>query len=63
MRRRDGLQRTGEPADERSDREGDLRGIAPRIAEITALGVDAPWLTPSYPPLAAGRYGISDHLA
>jgi alpha-glucosidase len=40
---------------------GDLPGIAQRLDELAALGVDALWLSPMYPsPLADGGYDVTD---
>jgi len=48
--------------DSDGDGIGDLPGIAHRLDELAALGVDALWLSPIYPsPLADGGYDISDH--
>jgi alpha-glucosidase len=47
--------------DSDGDGVGDLRGIASRLGELAALGVDAVWLSPMYPsPLADGGYDITD---
>ncbi len=47
--------------DSDGDGVGDIRGIARRLDELAALGVDALWLSPMYPsPLADGGYDISD---
>ena len=41
---------------------GDLRGITSRVPYLSALGVDAVWLSPFYPSaLADGGYDVDDH--
>jgi alpha-glucosidase len=48
--------------DSDGDGVGDLRGIIQRLDEVSALGVDAVWLSPMYPsPFADGGYDIADH--
>ncbi len=48
--------------DSDGDGIGDLRGIASRLDHLTALGVDALWLSPIYrSPLADLGYDISDY--
>lgn len=48
--------------DSDGDGEGDLRGIISRLPYLTALGVDAIWITPWYPsPLVDGGYDVSDY--
>ena len=50
--------------DSDGDGVGDLRGIAPRLPYVRALGVDAIWLTPIYPsPQRDFGYDITDHTA
>jgi alpha-glucosidase len=47
--------------DSDGDGVGDIRGITSRLDELSALGVDAVWLSPMYPsPLADGGYDITD---
>jgi alpha-glucosidase len=47
--------------DSDGDGIGDLRGVARRLDDLTALGVDALWLSPMYPsPFADGGYDIAD---
>jgi alpha-glucosidase len=47
--------------DSDGDGIGDLPGIAARLDDLAALGVDALWLSPMYPsPLADGGYDIAD---
>ncbi len=47
--------------DSDGDGLGDLRGIAARLDDLKALGVDALWLSPMYPsPFADGGYDIAD---
>jgi alpha-glucosidase len=49
-------------ADADGDGIGDLRGILSRLNHLTALGIDAVWLTPFYPSeLADGGYDVIDH--
>jgi alpha-glucosidase len=46
------------------DGVGDLPGIRARLGHLTALGVDALWLSPVYPsPLADFGYDVSDYRA
>ena len=41
---------------------GDLEGITSRVPYLSALGVDAVWLSPFYPSaLADGGYDVDDH--
>ncbi|GAB2832714.1 glycoside hydrolase family 13 protein [Streptomyces chlorus] len=48
-------------ADADGDGLGDLRGLAQRLTHLTALGVDALWLSPFYPSeLADGGYDVAD---
>src|ERR1041384_2549054 len=50
--------------DSDGDGIGDLHGIEQRLDHLTALGVDALWLSPVYPsPLADFGYDVSDHAA
>jgi len=47
--------------DSNNDGEGDLRGITSKVDYLSALGIDAVWLSPFYPsPLADGGYDISN---
>ena len=49
-------------ADGNGDGLGDLRGVISRLDHLTALGVDAIWLTPFYPsPLVDGGYDVVDY--
>ncbi|MDP9394500.1 MAG: alpha-glucosidase [Actinomycetota bacterium] len=49
-------------ADSDGDGIGDLRGILSRVDHLTALGVDAVWLSPVYPsPQDDNGYDISDY--
>ncbi len=49
-------------ADGNGDGIGDLPGVISRLPYLSALGVDALWLSPFYPsPLADGGYDITDH--
>ena len=49
-------------ADGNGDGIGDLRGVISRLDHLTALGVDAIWLTPFYPsPLVDGGYDVADY--
>jgi len=49
-------------ADSNGDGVGDLPGITSRLDYLTALGVDALWLTPFYPsPMADGGYDVADY--
>ncbi|MGC3954958.1 MAG: glycoside hydrolase family 13 protein [Propionicimonas sp.] len=42
---------------------GDLAGITLRLPQVSALGVDAVWLSPFYPsPQADGGYDIADYM-
>ncbi|MDR1118215.1 MAG: glycoside hydrolase family 13 protein [Bifidobacteriaceae bacterium] len=51
-------------ADSGGDGIGDLRGIASRVPYLSALGVDAVWLSPFYPSaLADGGYDVDDYRA
>ncbi|MUT94302.1 DUF3459 domain-containing protein [Streptomyces sp. Z38] len=48
-------------ADADGDGLGDLRGITRRLTHLSALGVDALWLSPFYPSeLADGGYDVAD---
>ncbi|GGR67466.1 MULTISPECIES: glycoside hydrolase family 13 protein [Streptomyces] len=48
-------------ADADGDGLGDLRGLTQRLSHLTALGVDALWLSPFYPSeLADGGYDVID---
>jgi alpha-glucosidase len=49
-------------ADADGDGLGDLRGITSRVPYLSALGVDAVWLSPFYPSaLADGGYDVDDY--
>ena len=49
-------------ADANADGMGDLRGIVSRVPYLSALGVDAVWLSPFYPSaLADGGYDVDDY--
>ncbi|MFT4229649.1 MAG: glycoside hydrolase family 13 protein [Microbacterium sp.] len=49
-------------ADSDGDGVGDLRGIASRLDEVEALGVDAVWLSPFYPsPQKDAGYDVADY--
>ncbi|MCT9075069.1 glycoside hydrolase family 13 protein [Streptomyces fulvoviolaceus] len=49
-------------ADADGDGLGDIRGITERLAHLSALGVDALWLSPFYPSeLADGGYDVADY--
>lgn len=49
-------------ADANADGIGDLKGITSRVGYLTALGIDAVWLSPFYPSaLADGGYDVDDH--
>jgi len=49
-------------ADRNGDGLGDLTGVTSRIPYLSALGVDAVWLTPFYPSaLADGGYDVDDY--
>ena len=49
-------------ADSNGDGIGDLSGITSRVPYLSALGVDAVWLSPSYPSdLADGGYDVADY--
>ncbi len=49
-------------ADANGDGIGDLAGIISRIDYLTALGIDAVWLSPFYPSaLADGGYDVDDY--
>ena len=49
-------------ADADGDGVGDLAGITSRIPYLTALGIDAVWLSPFYPSaLADGGYDVDDY--
>ncbi|GAB4095987.1 glycoside hydrolase family 13 protein [Brachybacterium horti] len=48
-------------ADANGDGIGDLRGVTSRVPYLSALGVDAVWLSPFYPSaLADGGYDVDD---
>ena len=48
-------------ADSNGDGEGDLNGIRDRMDYLSALGVDAIWLSPFYvSPMADGGYDVAD---
>jgi alpha-glucosidase len=48
--------------DSDGDGVGDLPGIVARLDHLTALGVDAVWISPFYPsPMADFGYDIADH--
>jgi alpha-glucosidase len=50
-------------ADADGDGVGDLRGIVDRLDHVTALGVDAIWLSPIYPsPMADFGYDVADYV-
>ncbi len=49
-------------ADANGDGIGDLQGITSRVPYLSALGVDAVWLSPFYPSaLADGGYDVDDY--
>jgi alpha-glucosidase len=49
-------------ADSDGDGVGDLPGVTSRVPYLTALGVDAVWLSPFYPSaLADGGYDVDDY--
>jgi alpha-glucosidase len=49
-------------ADSNGDGVGDLPGVLDRLDHLSALGVDALWLSPFYrSPMADAGYDISDH--
>ena len=49
-------------ADSNGDGLGDLGGVTSRVPYLSALGVDAVWLTPFYPSaLADGGYDVDDY--
>ncbi|WP_183154360.1 glycoside hydrolase family 13 protein [Streptomyces shenzhenensis] len=49
-------------ADADGDGLGDIRGITERLTHLSALGVDALWLSPFYPSeLADGGYDVADY--
>lgn len=49
-------------ADSNADGMGDLPGITSRMAYLSALGIDAIWLSPFYPSaLADGGYDVDDY--
>ncbi|AKZ56926.1 putative alpha-glucosidase [Streptomyces ambofaciens ATCC 23877] len=49
-------------ADADGDGLGDLRGVTQRLTHLSALGVDALWLSPFYPSeLADGGYDVDDY--
>lgn len=48
--------------DSDGDGDGDLRGLLSRLDYVSALGVDAIWVTPWFPsPLADGGYDVTDY--
>ncbi|RWN67520.1 MAG: DUF3459 domain-containing protein [Mesorhizobium sp.] len=50
--------------DTTGDGDGDLRGIASRLAHVASLGVDAIWLSPIFKsPMADMGYDVSDYTA
>ncbi|WP_102159129.1 glycoside hydrolase family 13 protein [Zhihengliuella halotolerans] len=49
-------------ADANGDGIGDLKGITSKVPSLSALGVDAVWLSPFYPSaLADGGYDVDDY--
>ncbi|HZE30326.1 MAG TPA: glycoside hydrolase family 13 protein [Actinoallomurus sp.] len=49
-------------ADGNGDGLGDLAGLRSRLAYLSALGIDAIWLTPWYPsPMSDGGYDVADY--
>ena len=49
-------------ADSNGDGIGDLPGITSKVPYLSALGVDAVWLSPFYPSaLADGGYDVADY--
>ena len=49
-------------ADSDADGIGDIRGVTSRIGYLSALGIDAIWLSPFYPSaLADGGYDVADY--
>lgn len=49
-------------ADADGDGLGDIRGVVEKVPYLSALGVDAVWLSPFYPSaLADGGYDVDDH--
>ncbi|QIG78835.1 alpha-amylase family glycosyl hydrolase [Stakelama tenebrarum] len=48
--------------DSNGDGIGDLRGIAARLDELVALGIDAIWISPIFPsPMADFGYDVADY--
>ena len=48
--------------DANGDGLGDIRGVTERMDYLSALGVDAIWLSPFYPsPLVDGGYDVADY--
>ena len=49
--------------DSNGDGVGDIKGIIERLPYVSALGVDAIWLSPIFPsPMADFGYDISDYV-
>jgi alpha-glucosidase len=49
--------------DSNGDGIGDLRGVTQKLDYLTALGVDAIWITPFYPsPMKDNGYDVRDYL-
>jgi alpha-glucosidase len=50
-------------ADSDGDGTGDLQGVRAHLDHLSALGVDALWLSPFYPsPLCDGGYDVADYI-
>jgi alpha-glucosidase len=49
-------------ADANADGIGDLKGITSKVPYLVSIGVDAVWVSPSYPSaLADGGYDVDDY--
>ena len=50
-------------ADQNGDGIGDIKGMISRVDYLSALGIDAVWLSPFYPSaLADGGYDVDDYM-